>query len=64
MKKWLVEQFLPMWAKETVLSENRALRQENRALRQENRELTAYIRGLESGIRAGKQVRIYQRGES
>lgn len=64
MKHWLTEHFLPMWAKQTVLSENRQLHRENRLLRQENRELTAYIRGLESGIRAGKKVQIYAREEN
>lgn len=51
MKKWLLERFLPMWAKETVLADNRALQRKNKALQQENRELSAYIRGLELGLR-------------
>lgn len=62
MKKWLMDGFLPMWAKETVLADNRRLTAENRKLRRENRELQAYIRGLEAGIRAGRNVRIYNRG--
>ena len=62
MKKWLVDGFLPMWAKETVLADNRRLVARNRSLQQENRELQAYIRGLEAGIRAGKHVRIYSKG--
>ena len=33
-----------------------------RALRGENQELKAYIRGLESGMRAGKRIQIYNRG--
>ncbi len=52
MKKWLVEQFLPMWAKETVLRDNRALVQRLREERQENARLSAYIRGLERGLRS------------
>lgn len=62
MKKWLTDKFLPMWAKQTVLAENKQLHREIRLLRQENRELEAYIRGLESGIRAGKKVQIYAQG--
>ena len=62
MKKWLLERFLPMWAKETVLSDNRQLKRENRRLRQENEQLTSYIRGLEAGIRAGKRVCVYTGG--
>ena len=62
MKKWLIEGFLPMWAKETVLKDNRHLSKENRVLIRENRELKAYIEGLEAGIRAGKRIQIYNRG--
>jgi len=52
MKKWLLEHFLPMWAKETVLRDNRAYRHEVSRLRQQVRELEAYCRGLELGLRA------------
>lgn len=62
MKKWLVERFLPMWAKETVLADNRELRRKLRELKQENRGLTAYIRGLEAGLRSGKRVHVYHHG--
>lgn len=62
MKKWFLERFLPMWAKETVLSDNRLLKRQNRKLRQENEQLLAYIRGLETGIRAGKRITIQNGG--
>ena len=62
MRKWIIEHFLPMWAKETVLAENRSLRAENVRLRRENRRLEAYIQGLENGIRAGRRVNIYNKG--
>ena len=62
MKKWLIDGFLPMWAKQTVLADNRQLTQEIRTLRKENRELKAYLQGLERGIRAGKRVQIYNAG--
>jgi hypothetical protein len=52
MKKWLIENFLPMWAKETVLRDNRALLRSLRDERQENARLQAYIRGLERGLRS------------
>ena len=57
MKNWLVNKFLPMWAKETVLRENRQLRQENLALQQEVDRLDAYARGLKTGLRAGYRSR-------
>ena len=52
MKKWMIRHFLPMWAKETVLADNGRLRSENRKLKQLLREQQAYIRGLETGLRA------------
>ena len=60
MKKWLIQRFLPIWAKETVLRENRALQKENRQLNDRIRLLESYIRGLHRGsrkivIQGGKQ---------
>ena len=63
MKKWLIEEFLPMWAKQTVLADNRALVRKNRALRQENRVLKAHLQGIRAGLRGAKRVNIYNRGE-
>lgn len=54
MKKWFLEQFLPMWAKETVLRDNRRLVRENRLLSRENESLRCYIRGLHRGIRSSR----------
>ena len=62
MKRWLIDGFLPMWAKQTVLEDNRQLTKQLRQVRNENRELKAYIEGLERGIRAGKRVQIYNTG--
>ena len=62
MKKWLIDGFLPMWAKETVLSDNRRLKRQLRLLEQENKEMKAYILGLETGIRAGKKITIHSGG--
>ena len=41
---WLVTHFLPVWAKETILEENKRLRAELEQQRAENRELRAYAR--------------------
>ena len=62
MKKWLITNFLPMWAKETVLEDNKRMRKEVLELRRENRELKAYIQGMQAGQRAVKQIRIYNGG--
>lgn len=58
MKNWLIDRFLPMWAKETVLRENRELKRQNEKLSQEITRLDAYIAGLHRGLRkkSGGQV--------
>ena len=55
MKKWFWETFLPLWAKETVLQDNRILRRRVRDLQEENSWLSAYIQGLEKGLRSRRQ---------
>ena len=62
MKKWLQNNFLPMWAKETLLTENRRLERENRALQQKNKELEAYLQGVQTGLRAVKRISIVNHG--
>ena len=52
MKKWLIDTFLPMWARQTVLMDNRELARQVKNLKQENQVLSAYVRGLEMGLRA------------
>lgn len=64
MKKWLIDRFLPFWAKETVLEENRQLRRQLRRQEQDMARMEAYIRGLESGIRAGKRITIHNGGSN
>lgn len=56
MKKWFLEHFLPMWAKETVLRDNRHLTRENRRLCRENESLRCYIRGLHAGLRSSRRT--------
>lgn len=62
MKKWLQNNFLPMWAKETLLWDNRQLKKENMALQQKINELEAYIHGMQMGQRAVKRISIVNRG--
>lgn len=63
LKEWFVNRFLPAWAKETVLEDLKKERRENEKLQQEVDRLEAYIRGLESGIRAQRRIVIYSGGE-
>ena len=59
IKNWLIDRFLPMWAKETVLSDNRNLRKKNDELEQKVLELQAYIDGLSTGMRAIRRITIH-----
>lgn len=62
MKKYLLDRFLPMWAKETVLSDNRQLRARLRKLEQENKELKVYIQGLHTGMRGIRKITVHNGG--
>lgn len=62
MKKWLLNNFLPMWAKETLLAEKRQLERENLEKQQKINELKAYIQGMQSGLRAFKRIRFVNHG--
>ena len=63
MKKWLTERFLPMWAKQTVLEDNRMLKEQLCSLRSEHAELRAYIRGVEYALRTAGRIRSNRGGE-
>ena len=58
IKKWFWDRFLPMWAKETLLTDNRILQREVENLRAEIEQKDAYIRGLENGIKAQRRIVI------
>ncbi len=45
MKKWLIENFLPRWAKETVLADNRKLKRKVKKLEDEIRFWKGLCRG-------------------
>ena len=62
-RKWLYDNFLPAWAKETLLEENKALVKECDELRRKLDEREAYISGLESGMRAQRRI-IIKTGEA
>ena len=63
-KKWLQEEFLPMWAKETVLHDNRRLAAENRQLRQRLQVVEGYVRGLEAGLRSSRRAKRGEGGKA
>ena len=53
MKRWLTNNFLPMWAKETVFADNKRLQKENVRLQLEVDLLKSYIQGLEFAVKEG-----------
>ena len=63
LKKWLVERFLPMWAKETILEDNKKLLDEIAKLRRQLDKKDAYIEGLEAGMRAQRRI-VINNGEA
>ena len=56
MRKWLTKHFLPMWAKEPVLRDNKILKEENELLRQKIRELESYIQGVHLGLKGRRKA--------
>ena len=58
IKPWCIDRFLPLWAKETVLADNRRLLRDLEDLRQQLEKKNAYISGLEDGIRTQRRIII------
>lgn len=58
LKKWLIGEFLPVWAKRTLLEDNARLEAEVAELEKKLAEQYAYIDGLEAGIRAQRRIVI------
>lgn len=58
IKMWIIEKYLPSYAKESMTEELRSLNLEIDDLRRENERLRAYIAGLERGVRSQKKIVI------
>ena len=61
IRQWLIDRFLPVWAKESVVKENERLRQRLAEKETEIERLKAYIEGLETGIRSHRKIVINNR---
>lgn len=61
-RTWLLERFLPAWAKDSIFQENQVLCRELEKKEQEIRELNAYINGLETSLRAVRRIVIRMGG--
>lgn len=57
-RKWLLEKFLPAWAKDSVYADNKRLLAQLERQAQEMRELNAYIDGLETALRSMRRIVI------
>lgn len=64
LKSWMLERFLPAWAKDTVYKENRVLLAQLERQDQEIRELNAYIDGLETAMRSVRRITIQAGGRT
>ena len=62
IKHWLIERILPIWARETLLSEIDSLNKKVEELKQEIMRKNAYIDGLENGIRSQRRIVINATG--
>lgn len=59
IKKWLLERFLPMWAKESVMADNKRMHLQLQELEHELKLKEAYIAGLEAGMRTQRRIIIH-----
>ena len=57
-RKWLLEKFLPAWAKDSVYAENKRLLAQLERQAQDMRELNAYIDGLETALCSMRRIVI------
>ena len=64
LKKWLVEQYLPAYAREVLLEENERLRKDLEDARGELRELQNYAAGIEYALRHLPATTVYNNYES
>ena len=58
IKAWFLDRFLPMWAKETVLADNRRLQLQVAELREQLDQKEAYIAGLMAGMKSQRRIVI------
>lgn len=59
IKKRLIEKYLPIYLRESLIKENERLQIQVTELQNENKALTAYIDGLEYGVRNQRRIVIY-----
>ncbi|MBE6943815.1 MAG: hypothetical protein E7453_06090 [Ruminococcaceae bacterium] len=58
VKAWFLDRFLPIWAKETVLADNRRLNRRVAELENELAQKTAYINGISVGLKSLRRITV------
>ena len=58
LKTWIITQYLPAYAKQTILEENKKLNEAVKAQQQRIKELEAYIDGIQYATRATQKIII------
>lgn len=64
LKRWLVDRYLPAYAREVLLEENERLRKDLEDARGELRELQNYAAGIEYALRHLPATTVYNNYES
>lgn len=64
VRQWLIERFLPTYARAELWEEYEKQQRRIAALEQENNRLCAYIDGLETGLYAQQRIIIRTGGDS
>ena len=57
-KGWLCRRFLPEWARESLVEENKRLQGQLAEARAEIAKLNAYLDGREAGLRSQRRIVI------
>ena len=63
LKTWLIKEFLPAYAKDSLIKEVELLVAENEELKHKIAERDAYVEGLERGIRNQRRIIINTGGQ-
>ena len=62
LRDWLVNKYLPAWAVQTILEENKQLHGKLEHLKEDYKTLQAYTDGLEYALHRGTRIEINTTG--
>lgn len=58
LKRWLMNKYLPAWAKDAAADEIARLQGQIEELKEENNRLRSFIEGYEAGVKAHRRIII------